>query len=135
LVSDPVDLDDPFSASVTVTNTGYIWLYSVTPYVGIASVRTKGSPPDNKDLKTYSSRTPKFRRSEWPIRNLGLDDKFTFALNEVLGTNRGQLESAAIAVVVDYKTPITYWKMEKIFPYVARRQTNGEFYWYSTTSK
>lgn len=132
-ISDPVDPDDPFSASATVTNTGYIPLDSVTPYVGVASIRTKGSPPASEDFETYPPQTTKFRRAQWPTRTLGLDDKFTFALNDVVDTHPGQLESAAIAVVVDYEIPIIHWQREKIFPFAAHRQTNGKFYWYSKT--
>jgi hypothetical protein len=64
-----------------------------------------------------------------------LDDKFTFALNDVLDTHPGQLESAAIDVTVEYEIPIIHWKREKMFPMVAHRQTNGRFYWYARTGK
>jgi UDP-glucose 4-epimerase len=45
---------------------------------------------------------------------LGLDDKFTFALNDVLHTHPSNLEFAAIAVEAEYEIPAIHWKKEKM---------------------
>jgi len=130
-VSDPVDPDNPFSASATVTNTGYIPLESVMPYVGLGGIRTTGGPPEEKGFKPIY--IPKFRRKDWPVRDLGLDDKFTFSLNEIWSAQ--SLESADVGVWVDYEVPVLHWKREKLFPIVARKQTNGKLYWYAKTKE
>jgi hypothetical protein len=61
-ISDPADPDDHFHPFVTITNTGYIPLNSVMPWVSIARMRTKGgAPPESKDFETYPAQTAKIR--------------------------------------------------------------------------
>jgi hypothetical protein len=57
-ISDPADPDDLFSP-VTISNTGYILLNSVMPWVSIARMRTKGAPPGSEDFETYPAQTRK----------------------------------------------------------------------------
>ncbi len=129
--SDPVDPDNPFSASVTVTNTGFSPLDNVTPEIamGKISVVRSGHPLDLEGAPDFQTR---FYRLGWGGQDLGLDDKFTFALNDAWTFPRDQLTAADIAIVIIYRVPIVHWKREKIFPMSARRQSNGNFYWYAS---
>jgi hypothetical protein len=129
-VSDPVDPDDPFSASVTITNTGLIPLREVDPGIGLGEFITKGGSPHDPNFKPLY--WPHYHNISWGIHDLGLDQKFTFALNDVWETQeKGGLDYADIAITVDYRIPVLRWKQEKIFPMIARKQTNGRFYWYA----
>jgi len=127
-VSDPVDPDDPFSSSVTITNTGYIPLDAVYPGIAVCEIAAKGTPTLDRGPCDYSNR---WHKDAWNPRNLGLDDRFTFALNDVWETKKGALAYADVAVTIDYEIPIIHWKRTKVFPLVARMQTNGRFYWYA----
>jgi hypothetical protein len=129
VVSDPPDADDPFSSSVTVTNTGYIPLESVIPYFGLGQTGTIGSPPENKNF--HPTYLPRFARADWRPHYLWLDDKFTFALNDFWETHPRGLAYADIAIRVGYQVPLIHWKREKVFPMYAHKQTNGNFYWYA----
>jgi hypothetical protein len=130
VVSDPVDPDNPFSASVTITNTGYVPLTSVKPWYGLKKT-TFGNPAmptvfQNDGSKVY----PKLDNAKWHPADLGLDDKFTFGLNDIWGKPSALL-SADMAIVIEYQIPIIHWRREKTFPFTAERQTNGHFYWYA----
>ena len=71
-------------------------------------------------------------RQDWGKQNLGLDDKFTFAFNDIWSPPKSILISAHMAVVVEYKIPfIPKWEREKTFPLSTKRQSNGNFYWFA----
>ncbi|HWA95472.1 MAG TPA: hypothetical protein VG844_12795 [Terracidiphilus sp.] len=129
-ISDPVNPSDPFSSSVMISNTGYMPLDSVKASLSIQ--RIEGAGPNGEAITTivgapnYGSR---ITGEDLGPRDLGLDDRFTFALNDINKIN-GALKSADIAVVVQYEFPIIHFKSSKIFPYFARKQSNGNFYWY-----
>ena len=129
-VSDPVAPEDPFSSSVTITNTGYIFLRSVDASVAVKNVTTleHGKQISITGSPDFKSR---FRRTQWYPQTLGLDDHFTFAINDLLGAYKEPLISADLAIVVKYYTPIFPIAGEKIFPIYARKQSNGNFYWYA----
>jgi hypothetical protein len=74
-----------------------------------------------------------FHRDIWSAHDLGLDDHFTVALNDFFTGNRTSLVSAQIATVVQYELPLIHLHREKRFPLFAKRQSNGNFYWYSDT--
>jgi hypothetical protein len=130
VASDPVDSNDPFSASVTITNTGYLPVNSVSVSIAvgkITSISSSGKPVSFVGADHFSS---KIFRTDWQRPDLGLDDGFTIALNDVFTASKQRLVSADIAVVIDYEIPLIHWNCEKIFPLYARRQSNGNFYWY-----
>jgi hypothetical protein len=134
VVSDPVNPTDPFSASATVTNTGLIPLDSVTPEVSINFIQTKGVPAVPDDEESHYG--PRIHRNVWRGQDLGLDDKFTIALNDLYrNVPPAELQAADIMIWVEYEIPVVHWKRDKGFPLVAHRQTNGKFYWYSKTVK
>jgi hypothetical protein len=134
--SDPVNLDDPFSSSITITNTGYIPLYSLFPSVCLGAFELTRKP-------TLVTKRPEFHRAdyeahcmhlkEWEVRDLGLDDRKTIAINKLFDIeyNGASMAWADIAIAVKYEVPVIHLKREKLFPLVATRQSNGRLYWYS----
>jgi hypothetical protein len=130
-VSDPVDSTNPFSAIVTIANTGYLPLVSVEPVFKLGKM-TFGSPLHPTTIEGYAGeKYGRVKSTNWHSAYLGIDDKFTFGLNEIWG-KQPDLLSADVAILVDYKIPIIHWRREKRFPLSAVRQTIGNFYWYST---
>jgi hypothetical protein len=131
-ISDPVDPNNPFSSSVTITNSGYIPLASVEASIAVIVVKGDGSVPtiDIYGLPHYKSR---INNVQWRSHYLNVDDRFTIALNEITEWPREHLGKADIAIVIDYEIPIIHLPREKIFPIYARKQSNGNFYWYSNS--
>lgn len=129
-VSDPVDPKDPFSSSVTITNTGLVPIFRATPFVRVVSVVTT----ENKELRGSSEgQGTLISESDWPHeRTIGLDDRISFSLNEVIDLPADQLYSADLAVVLQYQVPLIHWHRYKQFPIHTRKQTNGQFYWYAS---
>jgi len=66
----------------------------------------------------------------WGVHDLGLDDRFTFALNDAFSFPKPNFGDADIAIILTYQIPILHWQREKVFPFVTKKQTNGNFYWY-----
>jgi hypothetical protein len=130
-VSDPPNIDDPFSSSVTITNTGYVPLQSVTANLAVGNITFSANGHPVTLLGDIDKQT--WNMTSWPAHNLGLDDRFTVALNDMFGGNRNSLLSAQVAIVVQYKLPWIHIHREKRFPLFAKRQSNGNFYWYSDT--
>jgi hypothetical protein len=131
-ISDPVDLDNTFSALVTVTNTGNIPLKDVLVTMGIGVICTQGASncpvPEFPDpRREYPSR---YRRSQILPRDLKIDDHFTIALDDITyAKEKGGLEYADIAVIVSYKLPYIFLSKEKTFPLYTRKASNGKLYW------
>jgi hypothetical protein len=130
-VSDPPNVDDPFSSSITVTNTGYLPLNSVAPAISWDKIVFQG--PNGPVTLLGNGSKQAFNVKNWPSRDLGLDEALTVALNDVFIGNRQSLISAQITVTVKYEIPVIHFQREKRFPLVAKRQTNNDFYWYRDT--
>jgi len=129
-VSDPVDPNNPFSASVTIANTGYVPLDLVEPFLGLRMMEFGVRRPTE-----MSANSPKFYTKlgnpKWhPGVKLGFDDKFAFGLDEIMGI-QPNLSSADIAIIVQYQIPIIGLRREKVFPLVAKKQSNDKIYWYA----
>lgn len=129
-ISDPVDPNNPFSASVTITNTGVFTLDEVEPFFGLRKM-TFGGPAATRTWLGPAQQYTRFGIRGWHASSLDPDKNFTFALDEIWG-NQPNLRSADVAVIVQYQVPLVHWKREKTFPYSAIKQTNGRFYWYAT---
>jgi hypothetical protein len=128
-VSDPLDPTNPFSATVTVANTGYLPLNSVEPAFGLMKM-TFGNPAAPRTFQSSSQKKyVGIANRLWHPSDLGIDDKFAFGMNEIWG-NQPNLLTADIAILVKYEIPIIHWERQKIFPLTAVKQTNGRFYWY-----
>ena len=129
ILSDPADPNTPFSSSVTITNTGYIPLDAVVPFFAVGEIATTGATHDPNFTPNYKG--ARITRVDWGFpRDMAIDERFGFALNDIWDTAPRGLEYADIAIVVQYEIPIVHYKQEKIFPFIAQRQTNGNFYWY-----
>ena len=128
-VSDPLDSNNPFSAIVTVSNTGYLPLSSVEPALGLRRMAF-GNPAAPTIIQGPSQKAyVGIENVVWHPSDLGIDEKFAFGMNEIWGSQT-HLLTADIAILVKYEIPFIHWKREKIFPLTAVKQTNGQFYWY-----
>ena len=128
-LSEPADPDDPFTASVTITNTGFIPVRAVIPGIGVRSIGFSGK----EVMGDPQGDLVPVHRADMKPRDLGLDERFTFALNDFFDPGKNNLSKADIAVIVDFEpyTPFWHWRREKVFPMFARKQMNGKFYWYA----
>ena len=127
--SDPVDPINPFSASFTITNNGFVPLSSVDALLGIGQVATAPALLDPNFVPNFESRIV---RPEWKNHNLKVDESFTITPADIFGLAPGdRLGGADIAIVVSFKIWIIPIKREKIYRFIARKQTNEQFYWYS----
>lgn len=132
--SDAVDSSNPFSSSITVTNTGLIPLKSVLAEIAVRDIAVQ---KPTGEISFTGGANYKTRFIGGDIHYLGLDDRYTFALND-LGIINGALQKfpmvrADIGIVVSYEIPFLHVRREKLFPEVARKQSNGNFYWYAVS--
>jgi hypothetical protein len=134
-VSDPVDPKDPFTSSVTITNTGFIPLDAVSVQIGIAEICAVGascSAPDFPDPKIDHEHITRIQRRQWVDHDLGLDERFTIALNDAVRQESANgTVYADLSVIVRYRIPIIGWTREKVFPIYTHQQANGYLYWYT----
>ena len=133
-VSDPVDPNNPFSSSVTITNTGYIPLKSVRAGICFDEIQIlrDGGPIPMTVLGDCGKQT--MLLENWAPHDLSLDDRFTVAINDAFGNpaeHESSLASAQISILVPYQLPLLRIHRQKRFPLVAKRQSNGRFYWYA----
>lgn len=128
-ISDPVDTNDPFSSSITITNAGYLPLKAVTANFSVGKIVFKG--PKGPTTLLGNEADSEWHWKDWAPHDLGIDDRFTVTLNDPL--NISSVTSAEVAVVVTYELPGIHIRRKKLFPMFAKRQTNGNFYWYSDT--
>src|ERR1039457_1044957 len=127
VVSDPVDTNDPFSSTVTITNTGFLTLDSVEYSIALSAIHLANghsfaSGSEYAGVLVPDSATP---------QHLESDQQFSFPLNDVFTADKASLADADIGVLVTYWIPIVHWKRQRLFPMAARRQSNGNFYWYA----
>jgi hypothetical protein len=125
-VGDPVDPDNPFSSTFTVSNGNWVPLADVS--VGI------GGPGflEFEGNRVVNVRSSGFMaQSAWLHHDLGTDEKFTITLSDIFATSNSDLQRADIRIVVKYKPWLIPLQRSKVFRYEAHRQTNGKFYWYA----
>jgi hypothetical protein len=124
-VSDPVDPNDPFSCSVTITNSGFLTLdaasLAISPRVIEAESGQRIEAPEGGGVM----------RPTWGPQDLASDHSFTVAPNDLFVLGRNNLAFAQVEIVVNYEYPVIHWKMQERFPFYAKKQSNGRFYWYS----
>src|SRR5258708_1207593 len=131
---DPVDPQNPFSAPFTVTNASTVPLTHVDISLTIGEVATEPFTIDpNRQIDwTNPKRRSEIAHVNWRGHYLAMDDRYTITPSDVFGLGQGaRLGGATIAVNVDYRPMWLPWKREKVFRFNTRKQTNGQFYWYS----
>ena len=132
--ADPVDSSNPFSASFTITNTNFIPLRDVNVSLGVGQISTEPAQLDpnfNPSFETRFSTGP-----EWSNHELQMDERFTITPTDSVRIGPpARLSGADIAIVVSYKPWFLPLRREKIFRFIAKKQTNGQFYWYSLPMK
>jgi hypothetical protein len=124
-ISEPVNIEDPFSSSVTITNNGFITLdrasLGISPKEIVAESGQRIEAPEGASIV----------QGGWQPQDLGMDKSFTYAMNDIFMLGKNRLDSAEIEIVVSYEIPIIHLRRQERFPWYARKQTNGNFYWYS----
>ena len=130
VVSDPVDAENPFSSSVTITDSGLLPLKEISMGFALKQVSAYALDGSTVTIKGDDFRSV-LHRDSWVCPYLTMDDRLTVALNDVLTVPEHRLRSANIAIIVNYRIPIINLKFSKLFPIYAKRQSNGQFYWYS----
>ena len=107
-IADPVDPKNPFSSSVTITNTGYLPLNSITCFVRIEELRY-GNLAHPIILKSADDDYGvSIKNTEQDPVHLGLDDRFTFEIHDALSVAPPLLSRANIAIAIRYKTPSSH---------------------------
>lgn len=136
IASDPPDPDHPFSSSWTITNNGPLLLRSVYPTVAIGRIEVSinGSPP--VPIESERPYAAEIQHDNWTSRDIGMDEKVSFSLNDSPNilpfmARRDDLYSAKLAIIVHYELPVIHLRQTKWFYFFAKKQTNGNFYWYS----
>lgn len=139
-LSEPSDPNNPFSATVTVVNTGYIPLSAVESDFAVKKIEY-GNPAQpmvfRSDTGSYDVIVKDLTRT--PVY-LGIDDRFSYDLDAQF-QGPPSIVRANIAIAVRYELPIIHLKQEKLFPEVAARradtpssrQVDGKFHWHSLT--
>jgi hypothetical protein len=138
-ISSPINPINPFSSSITITNSGNIPLDSVSVSVKIRAICGTAAPvcPNETqypDPTRFDDIATTVHHPEWVDRHLSIDGRFDFSMGDSFFQPPDEpdtvtLKFADIAVVVDYQLPIIHWKMHKQFPLYTRKASNGTLYW------
>ena len=133
-VSEPVDVNNPFSASATITNSGMLPLNNVSAALGLKEITgtIMGFPnmTSTTDNGGYA-----FLLNPWMSkqRNLHPDDRFTVPI-DVLGPSPDKdFKKGEVAIAVFYHVPLLPHEFRRIFPLVAVRKSDGHIHWYGDT--
>jgi hypothetical protein len=128
--TDPVDPDNPLSASFTIANNNFIPLRHVSAVLGIGEIQPVGKPLDaDIAYRDQGALAP----AAWSNHSLDMDDHFTVSPYDVVHAY-GDRE-AAIQIIVSYKPWILPLDRQKRFRFQTHRQTNGKLYWYALPTK
>jgi hypothetical protein len=136
--SDPPDPDNPFSSSLTITNSSYYPLNSVSVRLLLGTICTDGVACPEKtafpDLHRYEGAvgtSTSFQKPQWGKHDLPMDTGFTIAIDDIMTPAPGtKIEYADFEIIISYEIPIVHWRREKAFPCHTRQQSNGKLYWY-----
>ena len=126
---DLIDPSNPFSASFTIINSSVIPLRDVTVAVGVGQIVPATKEMDRTFVPTFES---EIVRSGWDRHSLGIDEKFTIALEDAFRPSPdARFSGADIAIIVNYKPWFLPLAGKKIFRFVTRRESDGHLYWFS----
>jgi hypothetical protein len=129
-VGDPEDPLNALSAAFTITNTNFVPLHEVTPYVGFGYI-SSGPPPCDKILQ--SPFDSQLHLTEWGVHDLDMDERFTITLADMFKVSPKTIpvSCADIVISVHYKPWLWPFSREKLFRFATHVQSNGHVYWYS----
>jgi hypothetical protein len=128
--SDPVDPNNPFSVSFTITNSNFVSLRDVGARIALGQIMAEPLPFNPPKTLEYGSGG--ITRPEWNHHKLGMDERFTITTQGIFGMLPGaKLSGADLAIVVSYKPWIIPLRREAAFRFITHRQSNGNLYWYS----
>jgi hypothetical protein len=113
--SNPVNLNDPITASFTVSNKSFIPLRHVGALVSIEQM-------DPNQIIAHDNLP-----GEWLDHSLDQGDQFTIMPSAVFRFKNPK--EATIGVVVSYKSWIIPWEQKQVFSFSIRPQANGNLYW------
>lgn len=102
-------------------------LRDTSVFLGVGQITTLPAVPDPTWIPNFQNRLV---RPEWRHHDLEMDDKFTITIGDILGPSPN-LGGADIAIVVSYRPWILPLRRKKVFRFIAKKQSNGAFYWYS----
>ena len=117
-ISDPPDSNDPLSSSVTITNNSIYPVNSVNTRIKIAAICVVDGP--DCQPKTYFPAPDRYRkqykdlstvqRLQWGNRDLGIDQGFTIAFNDLFAPPPGidQVTFVDLAIVISFEIPIVH---------------------------
>lgn len=128
---DPVEPDNPFSASFTIRNTNVTPLNETDACISVGEITNGPSETRGKRIPTFGNC---FIMPEWENHYLSMDEAFAITPTDLFSPITGrQVNYADIAIVVKYKTWFWPRKQEKTFRFITHRQSNGRLYWYPET--
>ena len=127
--SDPVDLDNPFSASFTITNNNVVPLHNLDVSVALGNIKTAKNIILQGSDKQFRSL---LRRPEWTHQQLDMDEKFSITIADLFNVRTNPVIEAKIRIHVSYNPWLLHFiKRQKSFGFELKRQTNNKLYWYS----
>lgn len=125
----PVDPTNPFSASFTIINSGYIPLWSTDVSIGIGQVVFEPAQVDPNLFPKFENR---FTPPEWLNHRLSSDERFTVTIGDIFQMGHGvRLSGADIVISISYKPWILPFRSETVLRFITKKQSDGRLYWYS----
>jgi hypothetical protein len=137
VASDVVKASDPFSSSITISNTGYIPLRSLYIRVCLGAIQWTSDPIPPSALKLdwdWDYLRHCIHATEWESDRLGRGDEKTIALKMFNVTNAA-VSWADLAIEVNYELPFIPVKRRQLFPMATKRQSDGKLYWFPKSDK
>lgn len=126
-IANPVAANDPFSSQVTITNSGYMPLNDVSVAIGVGEISTKQETADS--VHPLTTNWASQLRGDWPKEDLSAGKKLTVPINDVVTTSSNNVTYAEIGIIVHYHWPLIPVEGEFVSRYIAKKQTNGQYYW------
>jgi hypothetical protein len=131
--ADPVDPNNPFSASFTITNSTMIPLHHVNIYFALKELAA-GKPFTPVERPNFEAGAARLLKPEWKDHSPGMDERYTITPGDLVACCKPgwpPIIGAEVGIIVEYNTWILPWKRVKAFAFVTHKQTNGQLYWYS----
>jgi hypothetical protein len=132
--SAPIDKNDIFSSSFTITNNNFVPLEHVTAGVSIRSADfgtfkiERGQRPANGAPFGLPLMKP-----EWIDHTLTMDEKFEITIGDMLAPSFGEkLIAADVEITVQYQPWILPFHRYRVRRFKAHKESDGTFTWFSS---